>query len=94
MPAVFVATKPTVLIVTDGAPRFTPVPGTSLEYVANTTAKVFKEPTDQEFYVMTSGHWFRAWKMDGPWQSIQSDQLPADFARIPNTITSNPGGSK
>jgi hypothetical protein len=84
-PAIYVSTTPTVLIVTDGAPQFAPVEGTSLEYIANTTAKVFREPTDDEIYLLVSGRWFRSWTTEGPWQFVRSDQLPADFARIPAT---------
>ena len=80
-------------MVTDGPARFVNVTGTSLEYVANTTAKVFREPTDQELYVLASGHWFRSWKPEGPWQFISGDQLPADFAKIPDSrLKSDPGG--
>lgn len=82
-PTIYTSTSPAVLIVTDGAPRFSSVAGTSLEYMENTTAHVFREPTDQELYVLISGRWFRAWTTEGPWRFVPSDQLPADFARIP-----------
>ena len=59
-PTVFISTEPAELIVTDGPPRFATVEGTSLEYVENTTANVFKEPTDDELYVLASGRWFRS----------------------------------
>jgi hypothetical protein len=79
---IFVSTVPADLIVTDGPPRFATIEGTSLKYVENTTANVFKEPTDDELYVLSSGRWFRAWRTDGPWQFVPSDELPADFAAI------------
>ena len=90
-PAIHVSTKPAVLVVTDGAPRFATVSGTSLEYAENTTAKLFREPTDQELYLLISGRWFRSWKTEGPWQSVAGDELPADFAKIPaSRLKSNP----
>ena len=82
-PVVYVSTIPAVLIVTNGPPRFAPIPGTSLEYIENTAANVLREPTDQELYLLLSGRWFRSWKTEGPWQFVASDQLPADFAKIP-----------
>jgi hypothetical protein len=85
-PAIYVSTTPAVLIVTDGAPRFASVAGASLEYIENTTAKVFREPTDQELYVLLSGRWFRSWRTEGPWQFIPTDQLPADLAKISRSI--------
>ena len=83
-PAVVVAQTPAQMIVTDGPLVFAPIDGTSLQYVVNTNADVFKEPTDQELYVLIAGQWFRSWKPEGPWQAIASSELPADFGRIPD----------
>ena len=83
-PAIFISTTPARLIVTDGPMVFAPLEGTSLQYVVNTSADVFREPTDQELYLLTSGRWFRSWKTEGPWQLVASSELPADFARIPD----------
>jgi len=80
-PAVFVASQPAALVVTDGPPRYQTIDGTSLRYLANTTAQAFREPTDQELYVLVEGRWFRAWTTDGPWQLVPSDELPADIAK-------------
>jgi hypothetical protein len=63
---------------------FATIEGTSLQYVANTRADVFMEPTDQELYLLSSGRWFRSWRTEGPWQRVASGELPADFARIPD----------
>lgn len=84
VPTIFVSTEPAELIVTNGPPRFVAIEGTSLEYVENTTANVFKEPTDEELYVLTSGRWFRSWRTDGPWQFVSGSELPADIATIPD----------
>jgi hypothetical protein len=83
-PAIFISTKPADLIVTNGPPRFAALDGTSLEFVENTTANVFKESTDDELYVLTSGRWFSAWTTDGPWQFVPSSELPADIAAVPD----------
>jgi hypothetical protein len=84
-PAIYVSLEPAELITTDGPPQYKIVEGTSLEYLANTTANVFKEPTDRELYVLISGRWFRAWTTDSPWQFIPTDELPADIAKIATT---------
>jgi hypothetical protein len=83
-PTVVISTTPTVMIVTDGPMAFATIEGTSLQYVVNTSADVFREPTDQELYLFTSGRWFRSWKPEGPWRSVASGELPADFTRIPD----------
>jgi hypothetical protein len=78
-PAIYVSTTPAQLITTEGAQEFKRVEGTSLEYLANTAAKVFREPTDQELYARISGRWFRAWTTDGPWKLVAASNLPADI---------------
>lgn len=80
---VFVVTTPTDLIVTDGEPRFVPVEHTSLLHVTNTTACVFREPTDKELYVFLARGWLRAWTTNGPWEAISAHELPADLLSVP-----------
>jgi hypothetical protein len=84
VPAIVVATEPTELIVTQGAPSYTPIGGTQLQYVSNTTGHIFKHTGDQRTYVLVTGRWFRAASPDGPWTYVPGDSLPPDFARIPD----------
>ena len=83
-PQLVVATRPTELLVTDGAPHWTSIPGTSLQYVDNTTGNVFTNLRDRQIYVLVTGRWFRASGFDGPWQYVDGRDLPADFANIPD----------
>jgi hypothetical protein len=79
---VYASTTPAELVITNGEPEYEPMSGTSLLHIANTTASVFKEPTDHELYVQTANGWFRAWTAAGPWQPVATNQLPADLAAI------------
>jgi len=83
-PAIHVASSPTELIVTDGAPNLVPIEGTKLLYVKNTTGHVFKHMGDQKTYVLISGRWFRGPSEAGPWEFVANDALPKDFAAIPD----------
>ena len=80
-PAIFVSTKPAALVVTDGPPRYVTIAGTSLQRLANSPSMVFLEPTDGEYYARVDGRWYRAWTVDGRWQSIADNKLPADIAK-------------
>jgi len=80
-PTILLATDSAALIVTDGAPRYETVPGTSLLRLANTKATVFRERTGEPFYVRVDSDWYRARTTDGPWQFIATAQLPSDVAR-------------
>ena len=84
VPVVYVATAPTELIVTDGAPNWVHLDGTQLLYVKNTTGRVFKNIVDQKTYVLLSGRWFSAPSSEGPWAYVAFDALPKDFAAIPD----------
>jgi hypothetical protein len=81
-PVVYIASEPTELVVTNGEPNYVPVDGTSLLYIKNTTANVFKDISDQETYFLVSGRWFRAPSPQGPWEYVPANNLPEDFAKI------------
>ncbi|MCC6196883.1 MAG: hypothetical protein IT518_20715 [Burkholderiales bacterium] len=80
-PAVFVSTAPAAIIVTSGPPQYAAIAGTSLAYVANTDAALFRDAGGR-FYYLVSGRWFAAPSLDGPW-TFATASLPADFKRIP-----------
>ncbi|MHC9540747.1 MAG: hypothetical protein AB9903_14680 [Vulcanimicrobiota bacterium] len=83
-PAVYVATTPTELIITDGAPIFEPVGGTSLYYVNNTTGNIFQDQQSNIFYVLVTGRWFCSKTFGGTWNYISAADLPEDFSKIPD----------
>ncbi|WP_146101621.1 hypothetical protein [Rhodopila globiformis] len=81
-PAVFVSTRPSEIIITDGPPQFVPVSGTGLQVVRNTHNTLFFQPSDGKFFLLTSGRWFASHGLDGPWRFASND-LPPDFGLIP-----------
>src|SRR5499433_878664 len=84
VPDVIVATTPTEIIISDGAPDWAPLPGTNLLYVKNTTGNVFKDLNNQNTYVLVTGRWFQASDLAGPWQYVPGTSLPPDFFKIPD----------
>ena len=85
VPDVFVATTPSELINFSGLPEYASIPGTDLLFADNTSGNVFKLLTDQQNYILISGRWYRAPSLNGPWQFVPGNQLPRDFANIPDT---------
>jgi hypothetical protein len=83
MPVVFTATEPAEIILTNGAPTFSPIPSTKLLQVRNTDSTLFKHSGDSQFYYLVAGRWFRAASLEGPWSAATTD-LPADFGQIPD----------
>jgi hypothetical protein len=82
VPTVFYSTSPSVVILFDGQPVYSPIPGTQLSYAVNTNSYVFVYSPTNQFYYMTAGRWFSSSSLQGPWTFANSN-LPADFAHIP-----------
>jgi len=81
---ILVATEPTELISTNGAPTYTPLPGNDLLYVSNTLSDVFMDIGTQQTYVLLAGRWYSTRSLQqGPWTYVAADQLPPSFANIP-----------
>jgi len=83
VPDIVVTTEPAELISSDGALQFSPINGTGLLYASNTPNKLFMEVASQNYYLLISGRWYSAKKVNGPWSSVAPEKLPADFAKIP-----------
>src|SRR5262249_31363148 len=62
-----------------------PIDGTKLLWVKNTTDQLLLDTADQSYYALLSGRWFRGKALKGPWEYVAPDNLPADFAKIPET---------
>ena len=84
---IVVATEPTELIVTDGAPKYSPLVGGEILYVTNTDSDIFMEVATQRHFVVISGRWFAAPSLQGPWTFIAPENLPQGFADIPEDST-------
>lgn len=80
---IVVSTKPAELLQTDGDPVFAPLDGTQLQFITNTDNDVFLNQADQQYYVLLSGRWYRSPSLQGQWNYVASNALPADFAKIP-----------
>jgi hypothetical protein len=81
-PKVFVSNRPAEIVLTEGKPQFAPISGTSLMYVANSQSDLFLDSAGKTYYLLTSGRWFGASSLEGPWTAA-TDTLPEDFAKIP-----------
>lgn len=94
---ILVSTTPAELLQSSGEAQYANITGTNLLYVTNTTDDIFKNMNDQQYYVLISGRWYAAQKLEGPWNYISSEKLPEDFAKIPegstkdNVLVSVPG---
>ncbi len=83
VPMIYTTQVPAELIVFRGQPDFVPIVGTQLLWAANTTSDVFIDTSNNNYYVLMAGRWFRSAALAGPWTFVASDALPAGFARIP-----------
>lgn len=63
----------------DGAPKFEPIPNTSIELAQNTDKTVMK--IEGRYYCCDNAVWFVADAPTGPW--VVSDYVPAEVQKIP-----------
>jgi hypothetical protein len=64
----------------DGEATFMPIQGTSMAYAKNTSAAVIKV-SDNNYYSVEAGVWFKAPSPQGPWKV--ADTVPAEIYDIP-----------
>jgi len=81
-PWVFVAQKPSELILLEGEAKFAPIAGTTLSEVTNTKSLLFYHNPSKTYYFLVSGRWFRSPQLRGTWE-FASASLPEDFRKIP-----------
>jgi len=81
--AIMTATEPTELVVTDGEPKYTPLPGNELLYATNTESDLFLHIDSASYFILLSGRWFNAPTLDGAWTFVAAKDLPPAFAQIP-----------
>jgi hypothetical protein len=84
IPEVVVRNTPAELIDFDGAPQLKPLQHTNLLYATNSSDDVFLDIATQDYYLLASGRWYATRDLkNGPWRFVETDQLPTEFARIP-----------
>ncbi len=81
MPAVYVSTVPSELILLTGQPTYAPVAGTRLLWVSNSESDLFRVGASGPVYYLVAGRWFTAPGFTGPW-TFATLNLPADFTKI------------
>jgi hypothetical protein len=64
----------------DGEATFIPIQGTSMSYAKNTSAAVIKV-SDNNYYCVEAGVWFKAPSPQGPWRV--ADSVPEEIYDIP-----------
>jgi uncharacterized membrane protein YgcG len=83
-PTIVVSKEPAELVVTDGEMQLTPMPDNELLYASNTEGDVFLEVASGNYFLLTTGRWYTAPALEGPWTFVASDKLPGAFAHIPS----------
>jgi hypothetical protein len=84
VPTIYTTQVPAELIIFTGQPDFVPIVGTQLLWASNTTNDVLIDTTNNNYYVLLAGRWFRSTALTGsPWTFVPSNALPAGFAQIP-----------
>ena len=81
-PTVFYSTGPAEVILFQGPPVYSKIPGTQLVYASNTDADLFVYGPTQQYFYLAAGRWFSSSGLQGPW-TYATANLPVDFSQIP-----------
>lgn len=86
IPTIHLSYAPAELVITEGPPQFESIPEAKLEYVKNTSANIFRDLGNQDYYVLLAGRWFKSKSLaTGPWTFVERASLPEGFAKIPSS---------
>jgi hypothetical protein len=84
-PKVIFTTKPSLLVLIDGPPRYRDVGGTALKLMLNTQATILLDPAKNEYYLNVMDGWLQAPDlMAGPW--TYASKIPDDMKEITKGI--------
>jgi len=84
-PRVILATKPSMLVLIDGQPKFTDLPESDLQQVLNTQAVVLLDSKSKKYYLNVMDGWLEALDLKaGPWS--YAEKLPKGIKEITKQI--------
>src|SRR5579862_5682483 len=84
-PAIIFTTKPSLLVLIDGPPRYRDVGGTALKLVLNSQSTILLDPEKSEYYLNVMDGWLQAPDLvAGPW--TYASKIPDDMKEITKGI--------
>jgi hypothetical protein len=82
-PQIVISTVLAELIQSDGEANMKPIEETELLYVSNSEDDIFMYIKSQDYFTLLSGRWYKSKSLKGPWDYVDANDLPPDFAKIP-----------
>jgi hypothetical protein len=81
-PEIIVRTKPAVLVMIDGDPIMSQIPGTGLMYVVNTNWDLIFQIESRTYFLRDDSTWLQTQDLAGAWTQVE--QLPQDLWKLPS----------
>jgi len=83
-PRIIFNTRPAMLVLVDGPPKFRDIGGTSFQKVMNTKAIILLDTKKGKYYLSVMDGWMGAETLDGPWTFVE--KIPGDIKQITDLI--------
>lgn len=80
-PKIFYSKSKALLVVVDGKPIWSPIPGNDLKYLVNTNWDLFQHEPTSTFFLRDEKFWLRSSDLAGPWSP--AGKLPESFSKLP-----------
>ncbi len=80
-PKIIVAYKPSVLVLFDGKPIWSPIKDSDLKFAVNTNWDLFQHEKSGKYYLLNQTAWLETSDLSGTW--TPAFQLPDSFSKLP-----------
>lgn len=88
-PKIIVVSKPSVLVLVDGAPQLRKLRDTELQQLINTKSTVLFSPAKKLYYLRVHNWWLQSRELEGPWKRVE--KLPEEIL-AGQRLAENPEG--
>ena len=80
-PKLFVNFKPSILLLLDGKPIWSPIKGNDLKWAVNTNWDLFFHEKSKKYYLLNQDSWLETSTLNGSWRP--AFKLPNSFSKLP-----------
>lgn len=79
-PEIIYTTKPSVLILIDGEPKFKETSNKSYKYVVNTPYFIVQNTKKNDYYIKGGDHWYQSKNIQKGWENVK--KVPSDVEKL------------
>ena len=83
-PEIIYRTKPAMLVILDGDPKYGTMDNSSMKRIVNTPALLLQNPADNSYYLLGSNQWFNSKQFNQGWTA--ANNVPAELVQLQQQV--------